>query len=125
MVLEVAYIGNHAVHLLLNRNMDALPAPIPEHLARPRPAHHRLSLRPRAQSLRRTDPHYRQPQRRDRLPPDAAHAYPHFTGITLQGSNAASSYFHSLDVRVEKRYVARPLAAGQLHLLQADRPGQL
>lgn len=30
--------------------------------------------------------------------------YPQFTGITLQSPNAASSYFHSLDVRVEKRY---------------------
>jgi hypothetical protein len=29
--------------------------------------------------------------------------FPEFTGITLQGTNAASSYFHSMDVRVEKR----------------------
>ena len=29
--------------------------------------------------------------------------YPQFTGLTLQSTNAASSYFHSMDVRVEKR----------------------
>src|SRR5207302_618081 len=30
--------------------------------------------------------------------------YPQYTGITLQATDAASSYFQSMDVRLEKRY---------------------
>ena len=103
-VLELAYIGNHAVHLPLNRNMDATPAQylstspfrdaatitylgtlVANPLAGLIPANATLNG---AQVSRGT-----------LLVP-----YPQFTGITLQATNAASSYFHSMDVRLEKRY---------------------
>ena len=104
MVLELAYIGNHAVHLLLNRNMDALPAkylstsPVRDQATIdylsalvPNPF---AGLIPTSASLNGSTI-----SRQSLLTP-----FPQFTGITLQASNAASSYFHSLDVRVEKRY---------------------
>ncbi len=103
-VLELAYIGNHAVHLLLNRNMDALPAkylstsPVRDQATIdylsalvPNPF---AGLIPTSASLNGSTI-----SRQSLLTP-----FPQFTGITLQASNAASSYFHSLDVRVEKRY---------------------
>ncbi len=30
--------------------------------------------------------------------------YPQFTGVTMQATNASSSYFHALQVRLEKRF---------------------
>jgi len=103
-VLELAYIGNHAVHLLLNRNMDAVPAqylstsPVRDQATIdylsalvPNPF---AGLIPTSASLNGSTI-----SRQSLLTP-----FPQFTGITLQSSNAASSYFHSLDVRVEKRY---------------------
>jgi hypothetical protein len=104
MVLEVAYIGNHAVHLLLNRNMDALPAKyLSTSPTRDQATIDYLStlvanpfagLIPTSASLNGSTI-----SRQSLLTP-----FPQFTGITLQSTNAASSYFHSMDVRVEKRY---------------------
>jgi hypothetical protein len=104
MVLELAYIGNHAVHLLLNRNMDALPAQyLSTSPTRDQATIDYLSalvpnpfagLIPTSASLNGSTI-----SRQSLLTP-----LPQFTGITLQSTNAASSYFHSMDVRVEKRY---------------------
>ena len=67
-VLELAYIGNHAVHLLLNRNMDALPA---KYLSTS-PVRDQATIDylvgARAESVRRPDSHQRQPERLDHLP---------------------------------------------------------
>ena len=103
-VLELAYIGNHAVHLLLNRNMDALPAQyLSTSPTRDQATIDYLSalvpnpfagLIPTSASLNGSTI-----SRQSLLTP-----FPQFTGITLQSTNAASSYFESLDVRVEKRY---------------------
>jgi hypothetical protein len=103
-VLELAYIGNHAVHLPLNRNMDATPA---QYLSTSPfrdtatinylgtlVANPLAGLIPANASLNGA-----QVSRGTLLAP-----YPQFTGITLQATNAASSYFQSMDVRVEKRY---------------------
>jgi hypothetical protein len=102
MVLEMAYIGNHAIHLLMDRNMDAVPAkylstsPVRDQatidylgfiVANPF-----ANLIP-GQSLNGTTV-----SRQTLLTP-----FPEFTGLTLQGTNAANSFFHSMDVRVEKR----------------------
>ncbi|MBS1858922.1 MAG: TonB-dependent receptor [Acidobacteria bacterium] len=105
MVLEVAYIGNHAVHLnSLNRNMDAVPANyLSTSMTRDQATIDYLSalvpnpfagLIPTSPSLNGSTI-----SRQSLLTP-----YPQFTGITLTATNAASSYFHSMDVRVEKRY---------------------
>jgi hypothetical protein len=104
MVLELAYIGNHAVHLLLNRNMDAVPAQyLSTSMTRDQATIDYLSalvpnpfagLIPTSASLNGSTI-----SRQSLLVP-----YPQFTGITLQATNAASSYFHSMDVRLEKRY---------------------
>jgi hypothetical protein len=107
MVLELAYIGNHAVHLLLDRNMDALPRQYLSNSivrdAADQAVITNLStlvtnpfagLIPANSTLNGATV-----SRQTLLVP-----YPQFTGITLQSTNAASSYFHSLDVRVEKRF---------------------
>ncbi len=121
-VLELAYIGNHAVHLLLNRNMDALPAkylstsPVRDQATIdylsalvPNPF---AGLIPTSASLNGSTI-----SRQSLLVP-----YPQFTGITLQSTNAASSYFHSLDVRVEKRYSHGLSMLANFHLLEAGSP---
>jgi len=104
LVLELAYIGNHAVHLPLNRNMDATPAQYLSTLPfRDTATINYLGtlvanpfqgLIPANATLNGA-----QVSRGTLLTP-----YPQFTGITLQATNAASSYFHSMDVRIEKRY---------------------
>ncbi|MDE3164396.1 MAG: TonB-dependent receptor, partial [Acidobacteriota bacterium] len=105
MVLEVAYIGNHAVHLnSMSRAMDTLPASyLSTSMSRDQPTIDYLSalvanpfagLIPTSPSLNGSTI-----SRQSLLTP-----YPQFTGITLSATNAASSYFHSMDVRLEKRY---------------------
>src|SRR5215472_12112972 len=102
-VLELAYIGNHAVHLPLNRNMDATPA---QYLSTS-PFRDAATINYLGTLV--TNPfaglipanatlNGAQVSRGTLLTP-----YPQFTGITLQATNAASSYFHSMDVRLEKR----------------------
>jgi hypothetical protein len=103
-VLEVAYIGNHAVHLQMSRNMDTVPAQyLSKSPVRDQTTIDYLSalvtnpfanLIPGSASLNGSTV-----SRQTLLTP-----YPHFTGITLTATNAASSYFQSMDVRVEKRY---------------------
>jgi hypothetical protein len=102
-VFEMAYIGNHAVHLLLDRNADALPAqylstsPVRDQATIdylsflvPNPF---AGLIPGSASLNGSTV-----SRQTLLTP-----FPQFTGVTLQSTNAASSYFESMDVRLEKR----------------------
>jgi len=104
MVLEVAYIGNHAVHLPLNRNMDTTPAQYlstsPFRDAATITYLSSLVTNPLAGLIPANSTlNGAQVSRGTLLAP-----YPQFTGVTLQATNAASSYFHSMDVRLEKRY---------------------
>jgi Carboxypeptidase regulatory-like domain len=102
MVLEMAYIGNHAIHLLMDRALDALPAQyLSTSKTRDQSTIDYLGLivaNPFAGLIPGQGLNGATVSRQTLLTP-----YPEFTGITLQGTNAASSYFHSADVRVEKR----------------------
>ncbi|MCX6632995.1 MAG: TonB-dependent receptor, partial [Candidatus Solibacter sp.] len=101
-VLEMAYIGNHALHLLMDRNMDAIPA---NYLSTSRTRDQAtidylgfLVANPFAGQIPGQSLNSATVSRQSLLTP-----YPQFTGLTLQGTNAASSFFHSMDARVEKR----------------------
>ena len=102
MVLEMAYIGNHAIHLLLDRALDALPARyLSTSPTRDQATIDYLGLivaNPFAGLIPGQGLNGATVSRQTLLTP-----FPQFTGLTLQGTNAASSYFHSADVRVEKR----------------------
>jgi hypothetical protein len=104
MVLELAYIGNHAVHLTGSRQLDYVPASYLstkpfrdqatiDYLSAlvPNPF---AGLIPGSASLNGSTV-----SRQTLLMP-----YPEFTGTTLQGANGFSSYFQSMDVRLEKRF---------------------
>lgn len=109
MVLELAYIGNHAVHLFggtsaSGKQLDYIPASyLSTKPSRDQATIDYLSalvsnpfagLIPGSASLNGSTV-----SRQTLLMP-----YPEFTGITLQGPNAFSSYFESMDVRLEKRF---------------------
>lgn len=104
-VLEMAYIGNHAVHLLMDRNMDAVPAkylstsPVRDQATIDYLG--QLVANPFAGLIPGQSLNSATVSRQSLLTP-----FPQYTGTTpinLQGTNAASSYFHSMDMRVEKR----------------------
>jgi len=115
LVLEVAYIGNHSVHLFgqgqsggsssaQGKQLDYIPASyLSTSPFRDQATIDYLSalvtnpfagLIPGSASLNGATV-----SRQTLLMP-----FPQFTGITLQAPNAFSSYFESMDVRVEKRY---------------------
>jgi hypothetical protein len=105
MVFEMAYIGNHAVHLLLDRQLDTIPASFlstsPVRDDGPNSPFQYLGAiisNPFAGLIPGTGLNGSTFSRGTLLNP-----YPEFTGINLQKTNAASSYFHSMDVRLEKR----------------------
>ncbi len=114
MVLEVAYIGNHAVHLLINRQLDYVPAQFLSHsLVRDNATTNLLSgavtnpfkgLLPNTSSLNGNTVALRQlltpyPQYPVPTPPQSTS-----NGVVMQGANAGSSYFESLNVRLQKRF---------------------
>ncbi len=113
MVLEFAYIGNHAVRLFgsgnsaYGKSIDYVPASyLSTELIRNQSQLNTINyltalvpnpfagLIPGSATLNGSTV-----QRQQLLM-----AYPEFTNVTLQGPNAFSSYFESLDVRLEKRY---------------------
>ena len=102
MAFEMAYIGNHAVHLLMDRNMDALPARyLSTSPVRDQATIDYLGLivtNPFAGLIPGQSLNGATVSRQTLLTP-----FPQFTGLTLQSTNAASSFFQSVDVRVEKR----------------------
>ncbi len=102
-VFEAAYVGNHAVHLQFNRSMAYLPAQYLSTLPyRDQPTIDYLSAlvaNPFAGLIPGTSLDGSTISRSTLLRP-----FPEFSGITLNNSNGGSSYFESLDLRVEKRY---------------------
>jgi len=102
MVLEVGYMGNHAVHMRLDRALDFVPRQfLSTSPVRDQATIDRLTANvpnPFAGLIPGTGLDGTTVQRQQLLRP-----YPHFTGISALGGNQGSSYFHMLQVRVEKR----------------------
>jgi hypothetical protein len=106
MVLEVAYIGNHAVHLPINTNLNYVPrqflstSPVRDTatiaLLTGLVANPFKGLLPNSTSLNGSTTALQQ-----LLVP-----FPQFplNGLTLQANGAGSSYFQSLNVRLQKRF---------------------
>jgi len=105
MVVEVGYTGNHALHLPLDYDMNAIPAQyLSGSFFRDQPVIDRNStnvpnpfagLLP-GQSLNSATAGFTQLVR----------PFPQFTGVTLSATNGASSFFHALQTRFEKRFSA-------------------
>ena len=107
-VLEVAYIGNHAVHLPFSTNLDYVPrqylstsiyrdaadSAIISSLGASVPNPFQ-GLLPNTVGLGTATTTSRQ----QLLLP-----YPQYTGITQQYTNAGESYYNSLNIRVQKRF---------------------
>jgi len=106
LVVEVGYVGNHAVHLQLP-NSDSLRYTPPQFLStspfRDQPVINNLSaivpnpfagIMPAASTLNSAT----------FAKSNLLVQYPHFTGVTISNQSAGSSYFHMLQARVEKRY---------------------
>jgi len=114
MVLEVAYIGSHAVRLMINTQLDYIPAQyLSKSLVRDNTVINALSgstsnpfkgLVPTGtlatattvatQQLLTPFPQYLVP-----TPPSSTS-----NGIVMQGNNAGSSFYESLNIRLQKRF---------------------
>jgi hypothetical protein len=103
MVLEVGYIGNHAVRLPMSESLNAIPAQyLSKSLFRDQPTIDYLNANvpnPFAGLLPGTGMNGSVVQRNQLLM-----QYPQFTGVTETLMPDGSSFFHGLDVRLEKRY---------------------
>ncbi len=104
MVLEIGYTGNHAVHLPIDYDFNAVPAQY-------------FSTSPfRDQPIIDRNSATNIPNPFSGLLPGTnlsgatvgftqlARPFPQFTGITMSATNAGSSYFHALQTRFEKRF---------------------
>jgi hypothetical protein len=114
-VLEVAYIGSHALHLPISTQLDYIPAQyLSKSLLRDNTVINQLSgttpnpfkgLVPSASSLASPSTVALQqlltpfPQYIVPTPPSATS-----NGIVEQGNNAGSSYYQSLNIRLQKRF---------------------
>jgi hypothetical protein len=104
-VVEAGYTGNRAVHLPIDYDMNAVPAQyLSSYPFRDQAVIDRNSLNvanPFAgllpgQSLNSATAGFTQLTR----------PFPQFTGVTMSATNGASSYFHALQARIEKRFSA-------------------
>jgi hypothetical protein len=103
LVLQVGYIGNHAVHQALNRSLDYTPA---QYLSTS-PFRDQTTINlltsnvpsPFANLIPGTNLNGSTVALSQLLM-----AYPQFTGVTAQAMNDGSTYFNSLNVRLQKRY---------------------
>jgi hypothetical protein len=104
MVFEIGYTGNHALHLPIDFDMNAIPSSY-------------LSASPfRDQAVIDRNSATNIPNPFSGLLPGTnlsgatvgytqlARPFPQFTGITMSASNAGSSYYHALQTRFEKRF---------------------
>ncbi|HEY1343233.1 MAG TPA: TonB-dependent receptor, partial [Bryobacteraceae bacterium] len=103
MLMELAYEGNHAVHLTVDQPMNFVPA---QYLStspfRDQALIDTLSANvknPFAGLIPGTGLNGSTTQLQNLLKP-----YPEFGGITMSANSNGSSYYHALDVRLEKRY---------------------
>jgi len=103
MILETGYVGNHAVHLTLDRSQNYVPR---QYLStqpfRDQPVIDRLGAivtNPFANLIPGTGLNGTTTSRAQLLQP-----YPQFTGVNFQGTNQGISYFHMFQARLEKRF---------------------
>ncbi len=106
MLLEVGYTGNHAVHLTMDQSLNYTPAQYlstePIRDAAQVAVINRNSAtvpNPFAGLLPGTNLNGSTVSFTQLVQP-----YPQFTGVTMQATNASSSYYHALQVRLEKRF---------------------
>src|SRR5262249_15205306 len=103
LVLEAGYVGNHAVHLQVDRQLEFVPRQYLSTLPfRDQTTINRLSdlvPNPFAGLLPGVGLNGATVSRSQLLLP-----FPQFTGVTAQALNDGSSYFHMLQVRAEKRF---------------------
>jgi hypothetical protein len=105
LVLEMGYTGNHAVHLTIDQNLNGTPAQYLSSLPfrdQEQPVIDRNSTpvaNPFAGLLPGTNLNGSTVSFTQLTLP-----FPEFTGVTMQSTNAASSYFHAAQVRIEKRF---------------------
>ena len=103
-IFEAAYIGNHAVHLIsLNRELDST---VPAQYLSKSPVRDQTVINNLTALV--TNPFAGLIPGKSLNGSNVAKqqlllAFPQFTAVTLQNTNAASSYFHSVDLRFEKR----------------------
>jgi hypothetical protein len=102
-VFEIAYTGNHAVHQTINRQFDSIPR---QYLStspfRDIPNNDKLTANvtnPFANLAPGTTLNGTLIARSQLLLP-----FPQFTAVTENSTNAGSSYFHQMQVRIEKRF---------------------
>ncbi len=103
MVFEIGYTGNHAVHLTIDQALNYTPAqylstsPVRDQAVIDRNsttvANPFAGLLP-GTNINGSTVSFTQLLQR----------YPQFTGVTMSASNASSSYFHALQMRLEKRF---------------------
>ncbi len=102
-VLEIGYIGNHAVRLTLDRQLNFVPRQY--FSTSPTRDNDTINLmtanvtNPFAGLIPGTGLDGTTTSRNQLVRP-----FPHFTGVTARGLNDSSSYFHMLQVRAEKRF---------------------
>jgi len=104
MVLEVAYVGSHNIHQYINTSLDYIPRQfLSTSLARDNALNTLMTstvpnpfkgLIPSVSGFNGSTVAFSQ----------LAMNYPQFTGITMQDNPAGSSYYQSLNVRLQKRY---------------------
>jgi hypothetical protein len=102
-LFEIGYVYNHVVHLGLDRQLDFIPrAYLSTSRTRDQGAIDRLTANvpnPYAALIPGTILNGSTVQLQQILRP-----FPEFTGITAQSINEASSYFHMMQARIEKRF---------------------
>jgi len=105
LVVEAGYMGNHAVHLDVNRPRNFVPENfLSRSPVRDQPAINRLTSQvgnPFAGLIPGTALNGSVAARSQLLRP-----FPQFTNVTAQALNDGSSYFHMFQLRVEKRYAS-------------------
>lgn len=103
MVIEIGYLGNHAVHLPVDTPINAIPLQyLSSSLRRDQAVIDRntaVVTNPFAGLIPGTTLNGSTVGVAQLLRP-----YPQFTGVTLQGNSIGSSYFHMGQVRFEKRF---------------------
>lgn len=103
MVFEFGYMGNHAVHLTVDRKLDYVPAAyLSNSPVRDTAAINRLTANvpnPFAGLIPGSTLNGSTVARSQLLM-----AFPQFSGVTMESTNQGSSYYHSLLMRMEKRF---------------------
>ena len=113
MVLEVVYVGNHGVHLPINTQLDYIPRPyLTTSILRDNTTNSRMTasvanplqgLIPNSTNLNGATVSYAQltiPYPQYPVPSTPASTS---NGVLMQGNGAGSTYFQSLNVRLQKR----------------------